>query len=155
MKAGESLAGEGALRPEERPGSVRHAQCSPGGGSPGPGTWALRAAEAGSSSPVPVRDSRPGRGPSKFPGTGCARSWSFEAPWGLGEGCLGGGSEGLGRTGGLAARPGLGGGVPGDPAARRAQAASHGWRAVPSEGSGGSCGCRVTICFRGCFQNPR
>ena len=112
MKAGESLAGVGALRPEERPGSARHAQRSPGGGSPGPGTWALRAAEAGSSFPVPVRDSRPGRGPSKFPGTGCARSWSSEAPWGLGEGCLGGGSEGLGRTGGLAARPGLGGGVP-------------------------------------------
>ena len=43
MKAGESLAGEGVLRPEERPGSARHAQRSPGGGSPGPGTWALRA----------------------------------------------------------------------------------------------------------------
>lgn len=109
-KAGESLAGEGALRPEERRGSARHAQRILGGGSPGPGTWALRATEAGSS-PVPTRDSRPGRGPSKFPGTGCVPSWSFEAPWGLGEGCLGGSSEGLGRTGGLATSLGRGGAV--------------------------------------------
>ena len=44
----------------------------------------------------------PGPGAEQVPRHRCALSWSFEAPWGLGEGYLGGGSEGLGRTGGLA-----------------------------------------------------
>lgn len=123
---------------------ARRAQRSPGGGSPVPGTWAPGAVEAESAWVLAG-----GRASSQVP------SWSSSPPRGLGGGCPGAGPEGLGRTYGLATRPCLRGVVPGYPAALRAQAASHEWRAVLPKGSGGSRVCRVDHLFRRLFSKSR
>lgn len=139
-------------RQAERRGSVRSAPGVSGSGCPSTDTWALRAAEA-EPARVPAPDSCLGQGPSKFPATGRALSWSSGASWGIERfprrWSVGPWEDGwaghTARFGGLCAELSCSAESPGG---------NSRMSSVPPKVGGGSSGCRVTIYWGGCFQNP-